>query len=61
MMNDKVINLLRGRLPAHCLLFEAEDLRPYECDALSAYRRLPLAVALPETPEQLRITLSTCA
>jgi glycolate oxidase len=61
MTNHKVINLLRGRLPAHCLLFEAEDLRPYECDALSAYRRLPLAVALPETLEQLRTILNTCA
>jgi glycolate oxidase len=61
MSDHNVINLLRSRLPAHCLLCEPEDLRPYECDALSAYRRLPLAVALPETPEQVRTTLRTCA
>ena len=25
-------------LPAHCLLVDEEDLRPYECDGLTAYR-----------------------
>ena len=25
-------------LPAHCLLLDEEDLRPYECDGLTAYR-----------------------
>jgi glycolate oxidase len=61
MSDNKVINLLRSRMPAHCLLFDPEDLRPYECDALSAYRRLPLAVVIPETPEQVRVTLQSCA
>jgi glycolate oxidase len=36
-------------LPAHCLLVDDEDLRPYECDGLTAYRELPLAVCLPES------------
>jgi len=35
-------------LPAHCLLVDDEDLRPYECDGLTAFRELPLAVCLPE-------------
>jgi glycolate oxidase len=61
MSNNRLITLLRRRLPAHCLLVEPEDLRPYECDALSAYRRLPLAVVLPETLDQVRATLRTCA
>ena len=61
MSDNNVINLLRRRLPAHCLLFDPEDLRPYECDALSAYRRLPLVVVLPETPDQVRVTLQSCA
>ena len=61
MSDNTVINLLRKRLPAQCLLYEPEDLRPYECDALSAYRRLPLIVVLPETPDQVRVVLQTCA
>ena len=54
MSNNRLITLLRRRLPAHCLLVEPEDLRPYECDALSAYRRLPLVVVLPETLDQVQ-------
>jgi len=56
-----VIPLLRKQLPAHCVLSHAEELRPYECDGLSAYRQLPMAVVIPETPEQIRTTLRLCA
>ncbi|MFA9217354.1 MAG: FAD-linked oxidase C-terminal domain-containing protein [Sphingomonadaceae bacterium] len=52
---------LRGLLPAHCLLSEQEDTRPYECDGLTAYRQLPLAVALPETEAQLVAILKACS
>jgi glycolate oxidase len=51
---------LRRLLPAHCLLFGEEDLRPYECDGLTAYRELPLAVCLPETEAQVIDVLRTC-
>ncbi len=47
-------------LPPNALLHDKEDLKPYECDGLSAYRRLPLAVALPETEEQVVSILKTC-
>ena len=47
-------------LPAHCLLLGEEDLRPYECDGLTAYRELPLAVCLPETEAQVIDILRTC-
>lgn len=36
-------------------------MRPYECDGLAAYRRLPLAVALPETVEQVQDIVKICA
>jgi glycolate oxidase len=55
-----VLAALQHHLPAGCVLTDAEDLRPYECDGLSAYRRLPLAVVLPETIEQVRAILVTC-
>ena len=51
---------LKTILPAHCLLVDAEDLRPYECDGLTAYRALPMAVCLPETEGQVVDVLRTC-
>jgi len=51
---------LRTILPAHCLLVGEEDLRPYECDGLTAYRELPLAVCLPEAEAQVIDVLRTC-
>ena len=56
-----IITQLLAQLPEHCVLSHTEDLRPYECDALSAYRALPLAVVIPETAEQIRIALQICS
>jgi len=55
-----LIASLRDLLPPTALLCEQEDLKPYECDGLSAYRRVPLVVALPETEEQVVATLKAC-
>ena len=57
---EALIQALLCSLPAHCLLIEPEDLRPYECDALSAYRQCPLLVCLPETVEQVQAVLQVC-
>uniref|UniRef100_UPI0035B340C6 FAD-binding protein n=1 Tax=Nitrosomonas sp. TaxID=42353 RepID=UPI0035B340C6 len=51
---------LRSFLPREAVLFEAEDLRPYECDGLSAYRQLPGVVVLPQTEEQIVKILQLC-
>src|SRR5579883_2778766 len=51
---------LAAVLPEHCLLFEAEQTAPFECDGLSAFRQIPLAVALPETEAQVRDILRIC-
>ena len=61
-MNDKqnLIRQLAKILPGNLLLHRQEDLKPYECDALSAYQVVPLAVAIPETIEQIKSVLSTC-
>ncbi len=56
----QVAAALRAFLPARAVLHAAEDTRPYECDGLSMYRRLPMVVALPETEEQVRQVLTTC-
>ena len=54
---QKIITALHNILPQDALLYEEEDLRPYECDGMSAYRKLPLVVALPDTIEQVQSIL----
>lgn len=51
---------LQAHLPAHALIWHAEDTTPYECDGLTAYRQRPLVVALPETEAQVAAVLKTC-
>jgi len=47
-------------LPVESVLHQAEDLRPYECDGLSAYQQVPMVVVLPETIKQIEDILSFC-
>ena len=56
-----LIVALRDILPADSVLEQEEELRPYECDGLSAYRQLPLLVVLPATVEQVQQILRLCA
>jgi glycolate oxidase len=51
---------LRDILPPAAVLSSEEQLRPYECDGLTAYRQLPRAVAIPQTEEQVRAILRLC-
>ncbi|MCK5002381.1 MAG: FAD-binding protein [Gammaproteobacteria bacterium] len=63
-MNQPLHNLverLHAFIPEHCILHETEDLAPYECDGLSAYRATPLLVVIPETIEHIEATLRLCA
>ncbi|MBK6959303.1 MAG: FAD-binding protein [Nitrosomonas sp.] len=57
---QELVNNLRSFLPPEAVLYETEDLRPYECDGLSAYRQLPLVVVLPRTEEQIVKILKLC-
>jgi glycolate oxidase len=56
-----VARALRAFLPERSVLYEEEDTRPYECDGLTAYRQLPMVVALPETEQQVQRILQTCS
>ncbi|CAM3724656.1 glycolate oxidase [Polynucleobacter brandtiae] len=60
LLQSKLVAALRPILPEHALLWEPEDTIPYECDGLAAYRRMPLAVALPETEAQVAQILKIC-
>ncbi|MFJ9989901.1 glycolate oxidase subunit GlcD [Pseudomonas putida] len=55
-----LLDALRGALPDLQILHRAEDLRPYECDGLSAYRVVPLLVVLPEHLDQVQTLLKLC-
>jgi len=60
LLQKKISEKLREFLPERAVLWQEEDTRPYECDGLTAYRRLPMVVALPETEEQVQRILKTC-
>ncbi len=57
---DEIVAGLRELLPASGVIAETLRLKPYETDGLSAYRQVPLAVALPETTEQVAAVLAFC-
>ncbi|MFU2489343.1 glycolate oxidase subunit GlcD [Thauera sp. WH-1] len=51
---------MRAAIPDLAILHSQEDLRPYECDGLAAYRSTPLLVVLPERIEQVQAVLRLC-
>lgn len=55
-----LVRELRGFLPADSVLEREEELRPYECDGLSAYRQIPLLVVLPRTVEEVQRIMRLC-
>jgi glycolate oxidase len=59
-LQAKLVSALRPILAEDGLLWEPEDTIPYECDGLAAYRRMPLAVALPENEAQVSRILQIC-
>lgn len=60
MSAQELVNQLRSFLPPDAVLYQTEDLKPYECDGLSAYRQLPMIVALPHSEEQVVKVLQLC-
>ncbi len=59
-MSHQVIERLRRVLPAGAVLSSPEELKPYECDALTMYRQTPLAVTLPVDEAQVAAVLRLC-
>ena len=55
-----IIEALQKILPQEAVLHAPEDMHPYECDGLSAYRALPMVVALPTTVEQVQAIMKLC-
>jgi glycolate oxidase len=59
-LRQRLVRGLLELLPADSILQEPEDLRPYECDGLSAYRQLPMVVSLPSTIEEVQAVMRLC-
>jgi len=57
---DFIVGLLKPILSEDSLLWEPEDTIPYDCDGLTAYRQMPIAVALPQTEAQVIEILKIC-
>lgn len=57
---NTLIDALRGVVPRNALLISEEERRPYECDGLTAYRRLPMLVVLPQTIAQVQAVMRIC-
>ena len=50
---DDIIAGLAAILPPECLVTSEDERRAFETDALTAYRRLPLAVVLPRSTQEV--------
>jgi glycolate oxidase len=61
MSENNFTTLLQKHLQRSCVITDTEELRPYECDGLSAYRQLPMVVVIPETLQQVQTVLRLCA
>ena len=60
-MRSELAHEFRGFLPSASVLATVEELGPYECDGLSAYRQMPLVVVLPDTIKQVQRIMRICA
>lgn len=57
----EIVARLRAILPKDAVIDDPAETRAYECDALSAYRRQPLAVVLPRSTAEVAAVLRVCA
>jgi glycolate oxidase len=56
----QIVARLSGALPPGTIISDVAETRAYECDALSAYRCAPLAVALPRSTAEVATILRLC-
>ena len=51
---DEIISEVKKIIKKENVLSHEDEIRPYETDALTAYRQKPLLVVLPETVEEVK-------
>ncbi len=59
-LNNKENIILDLKKISSNVLFENEEITPYETDGLTAYKQKPIAVVLPETTDEVSKVLSYC-
>ncbi|MEM7722695.1 MAG: FAD-linked oxidase C-terminal domain-containing protein [Pseudomonadota bacterium] len=57
---DRIVARLKQVLPDTAVIHDEMQTRAYECDALTAYKCPPLAVALPGSTEEVAAVLKIC-
>src|SRR5258706_11013362 len=57
---ERIVAALRQIVPGEGVIATEREMRPYECDGLTAYRQLPMVVVLPETTAQVSSILQYC-
>ncbi len=57
---DEIIAALRAIVPGEGVIAQEHEMRPYESDALTAYKQLPLVVVLPSDTAQVAKVLRYC-
>ena len=57
---DTILDGLAQLVAPECLISREDERRAFETDALTSYRRLPLAVVLPRTTEEVASVLRFC-
>ena len=56
----EITKAMQAIVPGEGVIFDETELRAFECDALMAYRQLPMIVVLPENAEQVSKILKYC-
>lgn len=57
---DAILSELAAIASPGCLIVSEDERRAFETDAFTAYRRMPLAVVLPRTTEEVSVLLAYC-
>jgi glycolate oxidase len=57
---SEIVRALRALVPGERVISAEREMRPYECDGLTAYRQLPLVVVLPRTVDEVAGVLRYC-
>jgi len=58
---DEIVAALRRIVPGEGVIDKENERRAFECDALTAYRQLPMVVVLPETVAQVAEIMRYCS
>jgi glycolate oxidase len=57
---ESIVAALRALLPSECVIESDEERRAFETDAFTAYRKMPLAVVLPRSTQEVAAVMRYC-